>query len=392
MIYDRELPKKLTTENHEARLDTVEFTLTDHEGRINVLEAIAETGEQVDWSGVTRMADQTTQTLNLDGEMKYVFPQGSNMGSTWWGNVIAPQDGYFYYTVNYSCSVRDGNSWLAMAPNVNGVEVAYVGTANTYDSDDPPTYRNRSFVQFGPLRVNSGDIVGIFGGDSGDTVWTAYNGNAYFIPIVRNKLSNGGDSTREVTYTKETTMYQSNIDIAHVQAPDGDMPLTPMTETVAHAQNDVGYWNILQSLLNTVQATQALLTEQQHSFNELLVRVSTLEENPVEPPPEYNMDLPLVLKTPPLIGLLGIEIGGVNLIGSGYTVQLEGLIVVDGAASIGLLTPTWIAKNGEKLDPLNPLAVLTIIGGGNSGQFAVSPGDVLTESGMGNITFYPRSN
>lgn len=157
-----------------------------------------------------------------------------------------------------------------------------------------------------------------------------------------------------------------------------------------HIENDKGYWETLLSVQNISKANQAVLMQQQYLLNEFLVRISVLEENPIEPPPVYDMSNPLVLKTPPLLGLLGIEVGGINLIGSGWEVQSNGKIVIDGASAIGLLTPTWIAKNGENLDPMNPLAVLTIIGGGNSGEFTVVTGDVITESGMGNITFYPE--
>ncbi len=155
-----------------------------------------------------------------------------------------------------------------------------------------------------------------------------------------------------------------------------------------HQENDKGYWQTLLAVQNKVTANQALLTAQQTQLNDLLVRVSQLENAPIEAPPTYDMANPTVLKTPPLLGLLGLEIGGTNLIGNGWTAPADGKIVIDGASTIGLLTPTWIAVNDEKVDPSNPLAVLTLIGGGSSGEFTVNANDVITESGMGNVTYY----
>ncbi len=196
---------------------------------------------------------------------------------------------------------------------------------------------------------------------------------------------------KEVTYTTETTLYQAEATIPHVQADSVDLPLAPLQEVVLHAQNDQGYWSKLQQLEALINNNQAMIMEQNKKIFELQTKVAALEEAPPpEPAPEYNMEDPLVLKTPPLIGLLGIEIGGINVIGNGYTVESDGLVVIDGASTIGLLTPTWIAVNGEKADPASELIVLTIIGGGNTGQFTVKTGDIITESGMGTVTFYPE--
>ncbi len=190
--------------------------------------------------------------------------------------------------------------------------------------------------------------------------------------------------------------YDSPMSKGHIQADASDTTNTVVdceynyNALLDHAENDKGYWATLLEVQNKNSANQALLTQQQAAINDLIVRVSTLENNPTPAPPSYDMANPTVLKTPPLLGLLGLEIGGTNIIGSGWTAPSDGLIVIDGASSIGLLTPTWIAKNGEKLDPSNPLAVLTLIGGGSSGQFTVVAGDVITESGMGNVTFYPE--
>ncbi len=217
MAYARELPNVTITDNHETRLVSLKSIIDDHEARLVLLEAIAESGEQVDWSGVIRMASETTQTQNPSGETMYVFPQGTEMGGLSWGALTMPSDGYIYFTVNYSCSVRDGNSWLRMDPNVNGVVVGYVGTGNDYDTD--ATNRNRSFVQAGPIRVNSGDVVNFYGGDAGSTVWTAYNGNAYFIPIVRNKLS--GDSGGSIVIAETKPDYSAIESVNLISEAEG---------------------------------------------------------------------------------------------------------------------------------------------------------------------------
>ncbi len=156
-----------------------------------------------------------------------------------------------------------------------------------------------------------------------------------------------------------------------------------------HILNDQGYWQTLLKVQNTAQATQTLLMDTQTTIQSLLNRVAVLENTPApDPEPVYDMANPEVLKTPPLLGLLGIEVGGANNIGSGWTAPVDGLIVVDGASSIGLLTPEWIAVDGEKVAPSGSTTVLTLIGGGSSGKFTIEAGQVLTESGMGNVTYY----
>ncbi len=197
-------------------------------------------------------------------------------------------------------------------------------------------------------------------------------------------------TTPEVTYTVEDTMYQMNVDIPHVQSPSGDVPLTPMTEMVKHAQNDVGYWNTLQQVLNQLTSTQALSTKLQTKIAELETRIAVLENAPApDPEPVYDMASGLTLHTPALLGLLGIEIGGVDEIGSGWAAPSDGLLVIDGATSIGLLTPVWIAVNGVKADPSGAV-VLQLLGDGENGEITISQGDVVTQEGMGNITFYKR--
>ncbi len=77
------------------------------------------------------------------------------------------------------------------------------------------------------------------------------------------------------------------------------------------------------------------------------------------------------------------------MIGIGWEVPGDGLLVVDGASTIGLLTPTWIAVNGTKADPSGAV-LLQLLGDGQNGKIEVNTGDIVTQSGMGNITFYKR--
>ncbi len=188
--------------------------------------------------------------------------------------------------------------------------------------------------------------------------------------------------------------YPTNIqlsDALNTYAASLDDLYATKQELQDHITNDKGYWQTLLQVQNISVANQALLTQQQTTINSLLARVSELENNPVEPTPTYDMSNPTILKTPPLIGLLGLEIGGTNEIGTGWTSPSNGLVIVDGASTIGLLTPNWIAVNGTHVDPSNSAsAVLTLIGGGGSGQFTVAADDIITESGMGNVTFYPE--
>ncbi len=156
---------------------------------------------------------------------------------------------------------------------------------------------------------------------------------------------------------------------------------------VDHVENDKGYWSKLQEVDNKVISLGALLVQLQNSNNDLKKRVSILEDTPTIVDPVYDMTNGKVLHTPPLIGLLNIEILGVDLIGSGWIAPNNGLIVVDNASIIGLLTPTWIAVNGVKADPSGTV-ILQLIGGTDSAQISINAGDIITQSGMGNITFY----
>ncbi len=173
---------------------------------------------------------------------------------------------------------------------------------------------------------------------------------------------------------------------AFVQTPDRFALLSELT---AHIENDKGYWATLLEVQNKVTANQALLMQQQTQINDLLVRIATLESAPVPTIPTYDMTNPVILHTPALIGALGLEIGSTGpLVSGSWTAPADGKVVIDGAAAVGLLTTTWIAVNGNKVAPDSSLAVLTLIGGGNSGEFIVKAGDVLTQSGMGNVTYY----
>lgn len=198
------------------------------------------------------------------------------------------------------------------------------------------------------------------------------------------------DIPNEVTYTTESTLYEQNVYIPHVQSPSGDIALATMMEITTHAQNDQGYWNFLQNVANQVTADQALNTQLQIKVNELVARIAVLENNPTpDPEPVYDMTSGLTLHTPALLGLLGLEIGSIDLIGLGWTAPGDGILVVDGASAIGLLTPVWIAVNGVKADPSGTV-VLQLLGNGQSGQIEVREGDIVTQEGMGNITFYKR--
>ncbi len=194
----------------------------------------------------------------------------------------------------------------------------------------------------------------------------------------------------EIAYTTETTLYETNVQIPHVQGPDGDIPVAPLEELVLHAQNDQGYWAFTQETRNLLTSTQALNSKLQGQIQDLLNRVAVLEDTPPpDPEPVYDMATGLTLHTPALLGLLGITIGGVDNIGTGWTAPSDGLLVVDGASTIGLLTPVWVAVNGTKADPSGTV-LLQLLGDGSNGEIEIKQNDVVTQSGMGNITFYKR--
>lgn len=281
-----------------------------------------------------------------------------------------PNQASFYLFLD-DLNFFDGRQLLIKAATTNdGTTPVNAKVNNTYTI---PVYKNKSMGN-----LPAGTII------EGFTYYVTYNAdmNAFL-------LVNGHDG--DITYTTEDTFYTTDITIPHVQAPTGDIPLAPMSELVLHVSNDQGYWNYLQMAMNQITANQALATKSQQQINDLLERVAVLENTPMpDPEPVYDMTSALTLHTPALLGLLGLEIGSVDLIGSGWTAPGDGLIVIDGASTIGLLTPTWIAVNGVKADPSGTV-VLTLLGSdGSSGEIKVAAGDVITQSGMGNITYYKR--
>lgn len=160
-----------------------------------------------------------------------------------------------------------------------------------------------------------------------------------------------------------------------------------------HVENDKGYWKTLQKTQNLVTSLQTILMGLQSSNNDLKARVAILEDQPVpEPDPVYDMTTGTVLHSPALIGILGLEILGIDEIGSGWTAPSDGLIVVDNASGISILSPNWIAVNGVKAAPSGSTVIIQVIGGSDGGNIPIKAGDIITQSGMGNITFYKRIN
>lgn len=158
---------------------------------------------------------------------------------------------------------------------------------------------------------------------------------------------------------------------------------------LAHIENDQGYWSQLLGLQNQLKNLTATVESLEQAIFSLNNRVLFLENQPeITTQISYDLENPTVLKTPPLIGLLGLEIGGVNLIGSGWTAPANGKIMVDGANSIGLLTPVYLEVSGVKAAPTDSTVVLNVLGGGTTGEVLVKAGDVITEAGLGNVTFY----
>jgi hypothetical protein len=158
-----------------------------------------------------------------------------------------------------------------------------------------------------------------------------------------------------------------------------------------HAQNDIGYWNELQKQGAINQSQAAILMDLQSKIADMQSEIEQLHALPVTPAtPMYDMAAGTVLKTPPLIGLLGVEIPTLDLIGaSGWTAPQEGKIVFDGASTIGLLTSNWIKINDIFAAPGEEVDVL-VLGNGDGGEIVLENGDNVKENGIGNITFYPR--
>ncbi len=258
-----------------------------------------------------------------------------------------------------------------------GYLLFYLRSASTSDFgvvvNGEVLYRAAAVVISGPLvQVSKGDVVSINGALS--------DLSCQYIPPKYMPLDAEGLATKA-----ELQVVDDKFLFAVPGSGTAPAPLDMQT----HAGNDIGYWNALQSAINKITANQAMLTEQQAKINDLLVRVAALEEAPIDTPPVYDMSDPIVLHTPALLGLLGLEVGATGpLVLGSWTVPNDGKIVVDGAAAIGLLTPTWIAVNDEKVAPSGSTTVLTLIGSGSSGEFVVHTGDVITQSGTGNVTYY----
>ncbi len=234
-------------------------------------------------------------------------------------------------------------------------------------------YRVAAVTISGPLvQVSKGDVVSVNGALS--------DISCQYIPPKYMPLDAEGLATKAELQV---------VDDKFLFAVPGSGTVPTSLNMQTHAGNDIGYWNALQSAINKITANQAMLTEQQAKINDLLVRVAALESAPIDAPPVYDMSDPIVLHTPALLGLLGLEVGATGPLVTGpWTVPNDGKIVVDGAASIGLLTPTWIAVNGNNVAPSGSPTVLTLIGSGSSGEFVVHTGDVITQSGTGNVTYY----
>lgn len=360
------------------------------------------TGNQgTDWSNITGLSLNGTPYLPTTSD-------GTNVSTG--EPYTMPKDGYLYVLLTFR---NPRLVYTTVEMKINGTRIS-LWAGNNPNETTPDDYRSISAY----ARVNAGDqlTISVDYRYAGTIPWNGVYNNIYLYGLKDTEVVDDAVSEAfnqhtqntdihvtaaekadfhapEVSYTTETTLYEADVQIPHVQSPDGDLPIAPLAEVVLHAQNDQGYWKMLQMALNQITANQALATKLQQQINDLLTRVAVLENSPVPAPePVYDMTSALTLHTPALLGLLGIEIGSVDLIGTGWTAPGDGLIVIDGASTIGLLTPTWIAVNGVKADPSGAV-VLTLLGSdGSSGEIEISEGDVVTQSGMGNITFYKRIN
>ncbi len=155
-----------------------------------------------------------------------------------------------------------------------------------------------------------------------------------------------------------------------------------------HIENDKGYWQTQQQNSTNIYSLQQMLLELQK-------RIVVLENQasiPAEPTP-LDMSNGTVLHSPPLIGLLGIEIGGIDLVSpltGGWNCPSNGGIVFSDGGLITLLSPEYIEINGVKAAPTGSLVVIKLIGNGDGGEIRVNAGDNIVASGIGNISFYPE--
>lgn len=155
-----------------------------------------------------------------------------------------------------------------------------------------------------------------------------------------------------------------------------------------HVENDKGYWKALQEYKTTLWSMQQLMVDNQR-------RITALEAEDALPPPVQQLDMskPTVLHTPPLIGALGIEIGGINLTSpllGGWLVPADGGIVFSDAGLLDLLNPEYIEINGVAAAEAGSTVVLELLNtDGDSGRIWVKAGDRITSNGIGDITYYP---
>lgn len=155
-----------------------------------------------------------------------------------------------------------------------------------------------------------------------------------------------------------------------------------------HIENDRGYWQVLQELKTQIYSLQQIVAENQKRLyiaeQQLLIPSSK---------PELDMSNGVVLKSPPLIGLLGIEIGGIDLVSQflgGWECPSNGGLIFSDGGLITLLSAEYISVNGVKASPTGSIVVLSLIGNGDAGEIRVNQGDIITASGIGNISFYPE--
>ena len=155
-----------------------------------------------------------------------------------------------------------------------------------------------------------------------------------------------------------------------------------------HIENDKGYWRALQEYKTTLWSMQQLMVDNQR-------RITALETDEALPPPEKQLDMskPTVLHTPPLIGALGLEIGGINLTSpllGGWTVPADVAIIFSDAGLIDLLNPEYIKINDVAAALAGSTVVLELLNiDGDSARIWVKAGDRITSNGIGDITYYP---
>lgn len=296
----------------------------------------------------------------LDGTpYAYSGEDTGGYGTYYGGNYTVQKDGYVSVSIDYKFTQKSTGGSVTAELRINNkpvFPVTVIGTASRVRLDTPA------------YRVFPGDIVTTSIDPTASTEGltnVTNSGYLYFYPIRKSA----------------STVSQLDLSIYATKPELSD-----------HVENDKGYWQVLQQVQNQLGALQALMMKLQLDNNDLKARVAVLEDEPApEPDPVYDMSSGQTLHTPPLLGALGLSILGIDKIGTGWTAPSDGLLVVDNASVIGLLNPEeWIAINGNKAQPSGSPAVLEVLNGTDSAQIAIVAGDVVTQSGMGNITFYTR--